>query len=224
MDDSQLVPLTRSNPILFVSWTTIEVGSVIALLAIVVGGAPLAWTIIRRVFTSQRKDLYLLLVPAGAFLALAAYFFMMVYLAFNTQILDQPTSATGHALLWGLITIFIVGAISSTVAVWRLISHTDVEQDIFGLLGKSTTIKVYEFAFTPALVAAVSMLVMFVATVIWGWLSYSLRPDLFSGNMGVMMTSTRGSFAFTLIIMATASVIACSGIIRARSSRMSPKS
>jgi len=120
-----------------------------------------------------------------------------------------------------LIIIFILGAIASTAAVWKLISHTDVEQETIGIVGKSTTIKLYEFAFTPALVATVSMLVMFVATVIWGWLSFSLRPDLFTGNMGVMMTSARGSFAFTLIVMAVATVMACIGIARARSSRMS---
>jgi hypothetical protein len=56
--------------------------------------------------------------------------------------------------------------------------------------------------------------------VIWGWLSYSLRPDLFTGNMGVMMTSTRGSFAFTLIVMAIATITACVGIVRTRSSRI----
>ena len=220
MDDSQLVPLTRSNPALSISYTMIEIGSVIALFAIVVGGAPLAWTIIRRAFTSQRKDLRLLFVPLGAFLALVAYFFMMVYLAFNTHILDQPTSSTGHALMWGLIVVFVAGAIASTVAVWKLTLHTDVEQGEFALLGKSATIKLYEFAYRPAVIAALSMVVMFVATVVWGWLSYSLRPDLFTGNMGVMMTSTRGSFAFTLIVMAVATVTACLGIIRARSSRI----
>ena len=219
MDDTQLVPLTRSNPALSASYTTIEVGSVVGLLAIVIGGAPLAWTIIRRALTSNRKDLRLLFVPLYAFLALVIYFLSMVYLAFNTHILDQPTSSTGHALLWGLITIFIVGAIASTAAVWKLISHTDVEQDTFGVLGKSTTVKLYEFAFKPAVVAALAMLVMFVATVIWGWLAYSNRPDLFTGNMGVMMTSTRGSFAFTVILMAVASISACLAVLRGRSTK-----
>jgi hypothetical protein len=221
MDDSQLVPLTRSTPALFISYTAIEIGSVIGLLAIVIGGAPLAWTVIRRAFTSQKKDLRLLFVPLGAFLALAAYFFMMVYLAFNTHILDQPISSTGHTLMWGLIAIFIVGAIASTIAVWKLILNTDVEQETFGLLRRPTTIKVYEFARTPAWIATLSMLVMFIGTVSWAWFSYSLRPDLFIGNMGVMMTSTRGSLAFTLILMAIATVTAFFGIMRARSSRIS---
>jgi small-conductance mechanosensitive channel len=211
--------LTRSNPALFVSYTTIEIGSVFGLLAIVIGGAPLAWTIIRRTFTSQRKDLGLLFVPLISFLALVIYFLVMVYLAFATPILNQPASSTGHVLMWGLITIFIVGAIASTAAVWKLISRTEMEQETFGLLGKFTTIKLYEFAFTPAVVAALSMLVMFLATVIWGWLSYSLRPDLFTANMGVLMTSTLGSFAFTLITMVAAVIVAFIGVARGYSSR-----
>jgi hypothetical protein len=219
MDDSQLVPLTRSNPALFFSYTTIEIGSVLGLLAIVIGGAPLAWTIIRRVFTSNRKDLGLLLVPLISFLVLVIYFLLMVFLAFNTTILSQPITFTGHALMWGLIAIFILGAIASAAAVWKLISRTDVEQDTIALLGKSATIKPYEFAFAPAVVATLSMLVMFVATVVWGWLSYSLRPDLFTGSMGVMMTSTRGSFAFTLITMTAAVAIAFIGVVRGYSSR-----
>jgi hypothetical protein len=220
MDDSQLVPLTRSNPLLFASYTTIEAGSIIGLLSIVIGGAPLAWTIIRRALTKKQQDLMLLSMPAISFLALVTYFFTMVYLAFNTHILDQPASSTGQVLMWGLVIIFVAGAVASTVAVWKLISRTDAEQDTFALLGKSATIKLYEFAFKPAVVAALSMLVMFLGTEIWGWLSYSLRPDLFTGNMGVMMTSTRGSFAFTLIVMAVATCVACIGVLRGRSSRI----
>jgi len=219
MDDSQLVPLTRSNPVLSASWTAIEAGSVIGLLAIVIGGAPLAWTIIRRAFTSQRRDLRLLLVPPAALFLLAAYFFGMVYFAFNSHVLDQP-SPLGRALMWGLIAVFVAGAIASTAAVWTLISHTDVEQETFQLMGKPATFKLYEFAYRPAVIASAAMIVMFVSTIIWGRLAYSLRPDLFTGNMGVMMTSTRGSFAFTLIVMAFAVSLACIGIFRARSSRM----
>ena len=219
MDDSQLVPLMRSHPILAASWTTIEAGSVIGLLAIVIGGAPLAWTIIHRAFTSERKDKQLLFVPLYAFLALVIYFLGMVYMAFNTDILDQPTTSTGHVLMWGLITVFLLGAIASTVAIWKLISRTEVEQGTFPLIGKEKPIKLYEFAFVPAVIAALAMLVMFLATVIWGWQSYALRPDLFTGNMGVMMTSTKGSFAFTLIVMAMASITGGYAVLRGRSSR-----
>ncbi len=218
-DDSQLIPLMRSNPLLSASWTMIEAGSVIGLLAIVIGGAPLAWTIIRRAFTSQRKDKQLLFAPLYAFLALVVYFLGMVYMATNTSILDQPDKSTAYAWMWGLIAIFLIGAVASTVAVWKLISRTEVEQAIFPLLGSQKSIKLYEFAFGPAVIAALAMLVMFLATVFWGWRSYSLRPDLFTDNMGVMMTSTKGSFAFTSTLMAIASVTACYAVLRGRSAK-----
>jgi hypothetical protein len=220
MDDSLLVPLTQANPALLASWITIEAGSVVGLLAILIGGAPLAWTIIRRAFTSRRQDLHLLFIPLAAFLIFVAYFLMVIYFATQTHLLDQPDFVISHALMWGLMTIFILGAVASTIAVWRLILHTDVEQETFAVFGKSTSIKLYEFAFAPAVIAALSMLVMFVATIVWGGLSYSMRPDLFTGNMGVMMTSTMGSFSFTVIVMAIAAAVACFGVTRGRTSRI----
>ncbi len=225
-DDSPLVPLMQTNAALSAAWTTIEVGSVIALLAVVIGGAPLAWTIIRRAVTSQRKDLRLLLVPLLAFLALIFYTAFMIAAAFEWIHIPglQPVIQNGvippanRALMIGEILVFILGAIASAIAVWKVVSRTDVEQDTFPLPGKPT-IQLYEFAFGPALVTTSAMLVMFAATIIWGWLAFTTRPDLFSGNMGPLMSSTRGSFTFTLILMAFSSGAACFGLVRGRPSR-----
>lgn len=227
MDDSPLVPLVQSNPALTDAWLTLEAGSVIALFAIAIGGTPLAWTVIRRTFSSHRTDLRLLLVPLYAFLAFALYTLLLVSAAFGWIHIEgfEPVVQNGvmppvnRALMTGEILVFVLGAIASTVAVWKVVSHTDVEQETFPLIGKQKTIKVYEFAFGPAAIAALAMLVTFLATVVWGWLAFTLRPDLFSGNMGVMMTSTRGSFAFTLILMAVASGTACFAVLRGRASR-----
>jgi len=219
VDDSQFVHLMKSNPALSALWTTIQAGSVIGLLSIVVGGAPLAWTIIHRAMTSQRRDMRLLWVPLVSFLSLVLYFFTVAYLANRTHFLDQP-SIMAHPLMWGLITLFILGAIASTVAVWKLVSHTDVEQEAIGMLGKSVTVRIYEFTFIPAVIATLSMVVMFLATLLWGWLSNSLQPDLFTGNMGVMMTNTRSSFAFTLTLMAIATCLSILGVVRGRTSHI----
>jgi hypothetical protein len=222
-DDSPLVPLMQTNAALSAAWTTIEVGSVIALLAVVIGGAPLAWTIIRRAVTSQRRDLRLLLVPLYAFLALMLYTAFMVAAAFEWIHIPglQPVVQNGvmplanRLLMTGEILVFILGAVASTFAVWKVVSRTEVEQETLPLPGKPT-ISLYEFAFGPALVATFAMLVMFAATVVWGWLAFSARPDLFSGNMGPLMSSTRGSFAFTLILMGLSAGAACFGLIRGR--------
>lgn len=51
-DDSPLADLMKSgaNPVLSAAWVTIELGSVITLLAVILGGLPLALTNMRRAF------------------------------------------------------------------------------------------------------------------------------------------------------------------------------
>ncbi len=44
-DDSPFIPMMKTNLALYASWRTIQIGSVIALLSVVIGGAPLACSI-----------------------------------------------------------------------------------------------------------------------------------------------------------------------------------
>ncbi len=218
-DDSPFIPMMKTNLALFIAWRTIQIGAVVALLSVVVGGAPLAWTIVRRALTSERRDLRLLLVPLYSLLGLVLYFLAMLYLASNTGILNPPASAAAHGLMWGLISIFVLGAIASTIAVWKVVSRADVEQGNFPLLGNSRTIKLYEFAFGPAVIATLSMLAMFAASIVWFWQGFSARPDLLAADMGPMMTSSRGALAFTLTLMTLAVSAACYGLVRGRSAQ-----
>ena len=74
-DDSPMAALmkTGADLPLLLSWLTVQAGALIALLAVVIGGLPLAWIVIRRALTSSRQDLRLLLVPVLSFLALVPY-------------------------------------------------------------------------------------------------------------------------------------------------------
>jgi hypothetical protein len=218
-DDSPFIPMMATNGTLHAAWTAIQIGSVVALFAVVIGGAPLAWTIVWRTLRSNRKDLKLLLVPVYAFLALVLYFLSMTYLAFRTTVLDPPASSTAHALMWGLIGIFILGAIARTVAVWKLVSRADVEQGTLPVLGDARPIKLYEFAFLPAVIATLAMVVMFAGSIVWFWQAFSARPEMLAQNMGPMMTSSRGALTFTLSLMALAAGAACFAVVRVRDAR-----
>ncbi len=215
-DDSPFIPMMKTNAGLYVAWTTIQVGAVVALLAVLIGGAPLAWTIVRRAFTSRRQDLRLLLVPVYAFVALAIYLGSMIYLSLRTPILTAPFHATAHALLWGLISIFILGAVASTIVVWKVVSGSGVEEGSLPLLGNSRSVKVYEFAIVPAVIATVAMAAMFAASIAWFWLAFSARPDVLAGNEGPMMTNSRLAMTGTLVLMAGAVMAASFGLARAR--------
>ena len=115
--------------------------------------------------------------------------------------------------------VFVLGAIASTLAVWKAISATDSEQETFHAAGRSLTVKIYTFAFVPAVITTIAMLVMLVATAAWGWLSFSALPEIFAGNFGPWGTSTQTWYYGILVVMAACSGVAVLGLRRGRQGR-----
>ena len=122
-------------------------------------------------------------------------------------------------MLEGLMLVFILGAIASTLAVWKVISATDTEQETFHAAGRNLTVKIYRFAFVPAVIATLTMLVMLVATVTWGWLSFSALPQVFAGKFGPWGTSTQAWYFGIVALMAVCSLAALFGLKRGRPAR-----
>jgi hypothetical protein len=226
-DDSPMIPLMKTNPALAASWNILQICSVVALLAVVVGGLPLAFTVIRRALSGERRGLGLLMVPVVSFLALLLYLgFIFLVGSGRIQVpgvlpVVQPGNfpAGNRLMMEGLLLVFILGAIASTWSVWKAISGTDAEQATFRLVGRSLNVQLYTFAFVPAVITAFSMLVMLVATLCWGWLSFSALPGVFAGNFGPWGTSTQAWFSGILVLMLACSVTAFYGLRRARSAR-----
>jgi hypothetical protein len=228
-DDSPMVPLMNTKPALQAAWTTIQIGSVVALLAIVIGGLPLALTTIRRALAPSHRGLGLLLVPGVAFLVLVIYVGFMYTVAIGRIHLPGvlPTVQPGEAfpagnrlLLAGLMLVFILGAIASTLAVWRVLSSTEVEQETFRAAGRTLTVEIYSFAYVPAVVATGAMLVMLAATVAWGWLAFSALPEVYSGNFGPWQTSTQAWYFGIVALMVLCTLAAFYGLRRGRTARL----
>lgn len=226
-DDSPMAALMRTGadlPLL-ASWLTVEAGALVALLAVVAGGLPLAWIVIRRVFTSERQDLRFLLVPVFAFLALALYGAFMFAVGFGLMTIPgvAPIVSPGKfpfgnkLMLGGFMFVFVVGALASAAAVWKVVSRTDVDDASVDLFGLRASVRVYEYAFIPAVIACAAMLLMLLATITWTWFSYSAMPAVFSQNWGLLLTSTNTSFAVIIGIMTLATALALFGLARGRS-------
>src|SRR5438477_13078075 len=67
VDDSPFIPLMNAHIDLAAAWYVIAGGSGIALLAVVLGGLPIGFTMLRRALAARRGDLLLLLaVPVTA--------------------------------------------------------------------------------------------------------------------------------------------------------------
>lgn len=227
-DDSPMAPLMKTKPALAAAWTTIQAGSAVALLAVVIGGLPLALTVIRRALGSNHGGLSLLLVPVAAFLALVVY--LGFVLAVGTSRIHIPgvlptvqpdNFPVGNRLmLAGLMLVFILGAVASTLAVWKVVSRTDTEQETFQAAGRTLTVKIYTFAIVPAVITSIAMLVMLLATVAWGWLSFSALPDVFRGNYGLWQTSTQAWYFGIVAWMGICTLAAFYGLRRGRSARV----
>jgi len=227
-DDSPMIPLMKTNPALAAAWMTIQIGAAVALLAVVIGGLPLAVTIIRRAMAGDKRSRGMLLVSVFSFLALALYL-GFVFLVGTGRIripgvvqVVQPGNfpAGNRLLLEGLMLVFILGAIASTLAVWKAISNTDTEQETFHAAGRSLTVKIYKFAFVPAVITTLAMLVMLLATIAWGWLSFSALPEVFAGNFGPWGTSTQAWYFGIVVLMVACSLAATFGLRRGRPGRI----
>jgi len=221
VDDSPAVPLMKINASLAAAWTTVQLAAVLSLLAIVVGGLPLAVVVIRRALTSSRRDLRLLLVPVAAFLAIALYLIAFSAIANSAGLGgsspgDFPLAK--RLLLLGFMAVFVLGAVASTAAVWRVVSNTDTAQGTFKVLGRTTSIQLYRYAFPPAVLAALGMLLMLLATLAFGWLAYGSLPQWFAEDLGLLLMNTTVSFAGTIVIMLASATVAWVGVARGFSS------
>lgn len=226
-DDSPMLPLMKTNHALAFTWMTIQVGAVVALLAVVIGGLPLALMVIRRALLTNRHGLGLLLVPVFSILALVLYVgFLFLVGTSRIQIAGIfPVVPSGNfppgnrLMLAGLLLVFILGAIASTLAVWRIVSNIDPEQETIRIAGRGLTVKPYTFAFVPAVITTVSMLVMLVATLTWGWMSFSALPQVYTGNFGPWQTNTQVWFYGIVTLMILCTLAGFIGLARSRSVR-----
>ena len=143
-DDSPMVPLMQTNTALSVSWKLIQAGAVIALLAILVGGLPLWITLVRQAFKVNRRMIPLLVVPDISLLVLLAYAAFVFLVSTGrigipgvVQVVQGGTFPPGNRLLLsGLILVFILGAVASTWAVWKVVTSVDDDSATFRPVGQ----------------------------------------------------------------------------------------
>ncbi len=224
LDDSPMIPLMQTDPVSSLAMTVIKAFAVIALLAVFVGSLPLAITVIRRAFTIDRRNLAYLLVPVISFFVLVLYLgfvFLVatgrIQLAGVVQVVQPGNFPVGNRLmLAGVMLIFVLGAAASTGAVWKVVSRTDVEQATFRNGSGTWNVDIYKFAYIPAIIVSLSMLVMSVATIIWSYLVFTALPQVYSGNYGLWQTSTRPWIYGVIALMLLCSLVGFVGVARSR--------
>jgi hypothetical protein len=81
------------------------------------------------------------------------------------------------------------------------------------------TVKIYNFALLPALITTLAMLVMLVATIAWGWISFSALPGVLARNYGSWGTGTQVWFIGIITLMTISTLAAFFGLVRGRSAQ-----
>ena len=207
--------LPRYYPVFTVFSYAIAIGLAITLLAVMVGGIPITWAVIRRAASVARKDLLFWLVPSFALVVLLTGNYVL--LAVEDNCMALPTDS---AELMGVtyLVMLVVGAIASAAAVALAITRSTVSEQCF------------QFALIPATVAIAAMGLTLGATIAWG-VSLSVdAPWLFSSDIyyrvylvGFVETTVAGAWLSIVVVMAASTGMAVLSMIRIRSIQMTSR-
>jgi hypothetical protein len=201
----------RTYSLIGLSFNLVVIGSVIALLAVLVGSLPIAVSLIRSALARKRYGiLFFLAAPLLAFLIFLGTTFLL-------EALSQPDNAhtlAGQILLHrGLfLGVFFAAILVSIGSLCLSILRSEIPE------------KLLRFAILPSLLATIAMALMLAADITWGLSLRSNVPQLFNGNDGVFGSSTALSWLRDVIIMAIATTLAILALIRGFSARSALRS
>ncbi len=183
-----------------VSFTLIILGSIIALLAILIGGLPIVWIVVQDALTTKRLSLLLLL--AVPFLALAILLSTIQILGYTFA--GQLSETIGR-IIFG--SVFLIAAGSSTASVCTAVAKSSLARNVL------------RFAIFPSFITTIAMIVMLIGTFCWGISIRSTAPSLFAGYDGLVGSSTTLTWLGILVAMTISTSIAVAFLIRSLSVR-----
>lgn len=201
---SDFTEAAQANPLMGLAFNLVVIGAVVALLAILVGGLPIAFAVIRSSLSRKRYGSLILL--AGPIIAFVIFLGTTLLLEAAARPNAEPIAQlVAHRGIF--LGVFIVASIASPAAVCFAVIRSEIPE------------KLLRFALLPFMLATLSMLLMLIATVIWGLSLHNSVPALFNSNEGMFGTSTSGSWIKIVIMMAIATVVAAVAALRGWSAR-----
>ena len=200
------VEAARTHSVIGLSFNLVVIGAVVAFLAVLVGGLPIAFTVVRSALAQKRYGpLLLLAVPILAFA-------VFLWTTFLLEALHRPGNQLSplgelfldRGLFFGTL---IVAAIVSVGAVCLAVARSEIPE------------KLLRFALLPSILATISMALILAATIVWGLGLRTSVPQLFTGNDGIVGSSTTGTWLAIVIAMAIATGLSAVSLMRGFSAR-----
>lgn len=176
-----------------VAYVAVEAGAAVALLAVVVGGAPLAYAAWRE---SRRARRYLLLPVVGFALAVVAPLVAarVIHARSGALVLNLAQTGTIGSLLFALW--FVGWAVVSAWAVSRAIATSAPRPNLT------------RFAFWPMVVATLAMALMTTGTLVWGIAAHQEMPQFFDHLAPFAGYATAASWLIQVVVMTVATAAA----------------
>lgn len=195
------------------AFDAVFVGAVVALAAVLAGGMPVVVAALKEAASSGRKDVPLLLcVPPlslGIFVGYALVLTRIVSPALGDPAVHDPVNVM---LFLSIALVFLLAAAASTASVSAAVGRSGVGE------------RLYRFALYPAALAALAMVIVSIATVVWGLALWWQAPALFTGDDGILATPTAASWLVILTVMGGSTCVAVVGVIRGlRARNVSPQ-
>jgi hypothetical protein len=197
------VRAARENAPVGTAFDAVIVGALVALAAVAVGGIPIVFVALMEALDNGRKDVPLLLcVPPlslGVFVGYVLVVVRVVEPVLGDTAVQDPSNV---ALFLSIVSMFLLAAVASAASVSAAVGRSGVGE------------RLYRFALYPAALAAFSMVVVSVATAVWGLALWAEAPALFAGDDGLLATPTAASWLAILAVMGCSTCAAVVAAVR----------
>lgn len=203
MIEDDLRTLNGPHPDLAAVYYVVAGGAVVALLAVLAGGLPIAFSAIRRAVTSRRWDILLLFaIPPVALVIWLAWTWILLNVIWTSHSHITAHSATGALLFLSWTGIFGLAALASTAAVSIAVSRSEL------------TPRLYRFALAPAAIAALAMAVVLGGVVAWGALIRTDAPPYLSSATTPFHITVSTMWVGQIVVMALATLVVATSLVR----------
>lgn len=201
-----------AHPGIALAYQAVMVGAVIALLATLAGGLPIAFAALRQAFAARRWGIVALFaVPPIALAVWLGLTWTLLNVIFPARHMAAPTTTLDHVYVYSWIAAFGVAAFASVAAVSVAIARSDLRPELL------------RFALTPEIGVALGMLVTVGAVAVWGAQMLTYAPNYLAGQDGPAgLKATLGAHLIAdIVLMSLATLIVIAGVARGFSARRS---
>lgn len=188
------------HPAIAVSYYALQAGAIIGLLAVLVGGLPIALAVAwRAVVTRRWRPLLLLAVPPISLAVFVGYTIFILQLS-RALGSGNHTHPLNHIIGLSWIGLFHLAAAVSTTAVVVAVRQSEIGLSLF------------QFARIPAVLTTLSMAAMLVATIAWGVALRTDAPQVFNGAYGIYLIGANVAVSWLLIVVVMAAATAVAAV------------